>query len=111
MVEREAQSLSFPPESPIGVERGDAESRRAWRRGSLHTGKQHVNARKPPVRVWQVSNSEAAGGGVISFRLIDREIFVFQIDGADREDDPQRNCCPNDEYQSDRFVGHRGCSL
>jgi hypothetical protein len=29
---------------------------------------------------------------VISFLLIDREVFVFQIDGADREDDPQRNC-------------------
>ena len=91
MVEREAQSLSFPPESPIGLERGGAESRRAWRRGSLHTGKQHVNARKTPVRVWQLSNSEAAsGGGVTSFRPVDEdEVFDCQIDGADR--DPQRN--------------------
>jgi hypothetical protein len=32
------------------------------------------------------------------------------MDGADREDDPQRNCCRNDEFQSDRFVGHRGYS-
>jgi hypothetical protein len=56
-------------------------------------------------------NSAAAGDGVISFRLIDREIFVFQTDGAGREDDPQRNCCRNDEFQSDRFMGHRGCSL
>jgi hypothetical protein len=48
-----------------------------------------VNARKPPVRVWQLSNSAAAGDGVIGFRLIGGdEVFVCQIDGADR--DPQR---------------------
>ena len=81
MVEREAQSLSFPPESPIGVERGGAESRRAWRRGSLHTEKQQVNARK--LRVWPLG---------IGFRPIDSDgVSVFQMDGADRDHDPQRN--------------------
>jgi hypothetical protein len=81
MVEREAQSLSFRPESPIGVERGGTESRRAWRRGSLHTGKQHVNAGK--LQAWQLG---------IGFRPIDGDgVSVFQMDGADRDHDPQRN--------------------
>ena len=58
---------------------------------SLHAGKQQVNARKPPVRIWQLSNSAAAGDGMIGFRLIDRaEVVVCQIDGTDREHDPQR---------------------
>jgi hypothetical protein len=49
---------------------------------------QQVNAREPPVGVWQFSNSEAAGGGV----PIDRDgVFVCQIDGADRDYNPQRN--------------------
>jgi hypothetical protein len=59
--------------------------------GSVHPGKQQMNARKPPVRVWQLSNSTAAGGGAINFRLIDGdEVFDCQIDGADREHDPER---------------------
>jgi hypothetical protein len=49
---------------------------------------QHVNAREPPVGVWQFSNSEAAGGSV----PIDRDgVFVCQIDGADRDHNPERN--------------------
>ena len=49
-------------------------------------GKQQTNTRKPPVRIWQLSNSVAAGDGVIGFRLIGGdEAFVCQIDGADRD--------------------------
>jgi hypothetical protein len=49
---------------------------------------QQVNAREPPVGVWKFSNSEAAGGGV----PIDRDgAFVCQIDGTDRDYDPQAN--------------------
>jgi hypothetical protein len=49
---------------------------------------QQVNAREPPVGVWQFSNSEAAGGSV----PIDRDgVFVCQIDGADRDHNPERN--------------------
>ena len=58
--------------------------------GSLHSGKQHVNARKAPVGVWQLRTSATADGGVIGFRLVDEDkVFDCQIDGADR--DPQRN--------------------
>jgi hypothetical protein len=53
--------------------------------GSVNPGKQQMNARK-------LSNSTAAGGGAINFRLIDEdEVFDCQIDGADREHDPERN--------------------
>jgi hypothetical protein len=49
--------------------------------GSLHTKKQQVNARK--MRVWQLG---------IGFRPIDGDgVSVFQMDGADRDHDPQRN--------------------
>jgi hypothetical protein len=51
-----------------------------------------------------------AGGGIMGFRLVDRaKIIVYQIDGADREYDTQRDgqdrC--NDEIQN-HFAGHRG---
>src|SRR5271169_3889515 len=56
--------------------------------GSLHTGKQQMNARKPEVRVWQLGTCAAAGDGVIGFRLIDEnEVFDRQIDDADRDHD------------------------
>ena len=59
---------------------------------SLHSGKQQVNARKLAVRVWQLSNSAAAGDGVIGFRLIDGDgVSVCEMDSADRDHDPQRN--------------------
>ena len=48
-------------------------------------GKQHTNTRKPPVRIWQLGNFAAAGEGAIGLHLIDGpEVFVCQIDGADR---------------------------
>ena len=48
-------------------------------------GKQQANTRKPPVRIWQLSNFAAAGEGAIGLQLIDgAEVFVCQIDGADR---------------------------
>jgi hypothetical protein len=48
-------------------------------------GKQQTNTRKPPVRIWQLSNFAAAGEGAIGLHLIDgAEVFVCQIDGADR---------------------------
>src|ERR1700692_2090909 len=55
------------------------------------------------------SKSVAAGGGVMGFRLVDRaKIVVNQIDGADREHDPQRNGKQRwcDEFQSNHFCGH-----
>jgi hypothetical protein len=55
----------------IGGASGGVSSGRAWRRGSLHIGKQHVNARKASVGVWQLSSSAAAGDGLIGSRLID----------------------------------------
>jgi hypothetical protein len=49
---------------------------------------QQVNARKPPVGVWQLSTSAAASHGVIGFRLVDGDkVFDCQIVGADP--DPQ----------------------
>jgi hypothetical protein len=40
----------------------------------------------------QISKSEAAGDVVMGFRLVDGpKIIVYQIDGADREHDPERN--------------------
>jgi hypothetical protein len=48
---------------------------------SLHAGKQQVNSRKPSVRIRQLSNSVATGGGMIGF---DRaELVVCQTDGTD----------------------------
>ena len=42
-----------------------------------------MNARKPPVGVWQLSTSAAADGGVIGFSLVDEDkAFDCQIDGA-----------------------------
>ena len=59
------------------------------RKGSpLQPIEQQVNAREPPVGVRQFSNSGAAGGDV----PIDRDgVFVCQMDGADRDHNPQRN--------------------
>jgi hypothetical protein len=55
-------------------------------------GKQQANTRKPPVRIWQLSNSTGAGNGVTGFRLIDGDgVFVCQMDGAARHHDPERN--------------------
>ena len=80
--------------------------------GSLHIGKQHVNARKAPVRVWQLGNSAAADGGLIGGRLIDGNVvFVCQIGGANRESQRNGYDHRNDEFQSNPFVGHRGYSL
>ena len=63
-----------------------------------------MNARKSPVRFWQVSNSAAAGDGVID----GDEVFVWQIDGADRDSQREDQHRRNDEFQGDRFVDHRG---
>ena len=42
-----------------------------------------MNARKPPVGVWQLSTSAAADGGVIGFSPVDEDkAFDCQIDGA-----------------------------
>jgi hypothetical protein len=49
---------------------------------------QQVNAREPPVSVWQFTSSKAAGGCV----PIDWDgVFVCHTGGADRDHNPQRN--------------------
>ena len=49
-----------------------------------------MDARKAPVRIWQLGNSAGADDGLIGRRLTHGNVvFVCQIDGADR--DPQRN--------------------
>jgi len=63
---------------------------------------------------YRVSKSLLSGGREIGFRLVDRaKIFVRQKDGANREHDAESNGQNrrHDEFESDYFFGHRGCSL
>jgi hypothetical protein len=53
-----------------------------------------IDAPKRPARGnYQVSKSIAAADGVMGFCLVDgNKVAVHQIDGADREADPQHDC-------------------
>jgi hypothetical protein len=69
--EDDRPTIDKPPRGELSDDQGSCDANAARRRGSLHIGKQQVNARKAPVKVWQLSSSAAAGDGLIGFRLID----------------------------------------
>jgi hypothetical protein len=76
--------------------------------------KHHMNTPKPPVGIRYLGTSAARGVGLIGTRLIDRyRKFVFQVDDADRDNDPERNGRHrwNEKFEVDRFLGHRELAL
>ena len=73
-----------------------------------------TRADPPPGEATNLLKSAAAGGGAIGFRLVGRaEVAVGQIDGAHRQQYPQRDGQHRRDYKlkRDYFVGHRQLEL